>query len=149
MALCAMSLAQRLHDNNLRQGVRLSAATQRCRMSQPRTAPLDWSEVVPAAQWAVFQPVLEAVNAGGPAFALGGGLAFSAYSGRKRNTKDMDLFVRPAARQRMMGILTRLDFKDLYEQLPYDRNWIYRGYKDGGIVDIIWQMANYRTAVDD
>lgn len=118
-------------------------------MSVPRTAPLDWSEVIPEAQWTLFRPVLEAANGGGPAFALGGGLAFSAYAGRKRNTKDMDLFVRPAERQHMIGMLTYLGFEDYYELMPYDRKWIYRGTKEGHIVDIIWQMANYRTAVDD
>jgi hypothetical protein len=117
-------------------------------MSLAQIAPLDWSEVVPDEQWAVFRPVLEAATAEGPRFAIGGGLAFSAYAGRKRNTKDIDLFVRPAQRQRMIGLLTRLGFEDYYEHEAYDRRWIYRGIQDGGIVDVIWQMANYRTQVE-
>ena len=49
----------------------------------------------------------------------------------------------------MISMLRYLGFGDYHELLPYDRNWIYRGYKDGGIVDVIWQMANYRTACGD
>jgi hypothetical protein len=118
-------------------------------MSVPQIVPLNWSEIVPAEQWDVFRTVLEAANDGGPDYAVGEGLAFSAYTGRIRNTKDIDLFVCPAQRQDLIAILARLGFEDYYARLSYDRKWIYRGYKDGGIVDVIWQMANYRTEVDD
>jgi hypothetical protein len=117
-------------------------------MSVLQTAPLNWSEVVPTEQWDVFRPVLEAVNNGGPDYAVGGGLAFSAYTGRIRNTKDIDLFVCPAQHHDLIAILTRLGFEDYYDRLGYDRKWIYRGYKDGGIMDVIWQMANYRSEVE-
>ena len=37
----------------------------------------------------------------------------------------------------------------LYEKLPYDRHWIYRGYKGESIVDVMWGMPNRRAVVDD
>jgi hypothetical protein len=117
--------------------------------SEPRVRLADLTAIVPLEQWRLYQPAIEAALAEGPSFAVAGGLAFSAYSGRIRNTKDIDLCVRPDDRQRMIDHLTQAGFKDYYDQENYDRQWIYRGWKDGGIVDVIWQMANYRTEVDD
>lgn len=110
---------------------------------------LDWSDRLPEAEWSVYRPVLERAQAAGIPFAVGGGLAFSAYARRWRDTKDMDLYVRPADRDAMVALLGELGFTDYFEVHDYDRRWIYRSHRDGRIVDVIWQMANYRTEVDD
>jgi hypothetical protein len=112
-------------------------------------ATLDLKEIVSAREWSLFRPVLIAAIAEGIPFALGGGLAWSAYTGRKRSTKDMDLFVLPGDRQHLIALLDRAGFVDYYDQLSYDRKWIYRGWQDGAILDVIWQMANYRALVDN
>ncbi len=117
--------------------------------SEPRVRLADLTAIVPLKQWRLYRPALEAALAEGPDFAVAGGLAFSAYSGRKRNTKDIDVCVRPSDRQSMIDHLTQAGFEDYYEREKYDRKWIFRGWKDGTIVDVIWQMANYRTQVDD
>src|SRR5581483_8220464 len=31
----------------------------------------------------------------------------------------------------------------------YDRNWIYRSYKEDCIIDVMWAMANQRAQVDE
>ena len=49
----------------------------------------------------------------------------------------------------MIGLVTELGLGDYYEVAPYDRNWIYRSYKDDTIVDIMWAMANQRAQVDE
>jgi hypothetical protein len=103
----------------------------------------------PEHEWALYQPLLRAALADGPRFAIGGGLAYSLYARRWRNTKDIDLFVLPKNRAAMIGVFTLAGFSDYYDQHPYDREWIYRGYRDGVIVDVIWQMANYRTPVGE
>jgi hypothetical protein len=109
---------------------------------------LDWGERVPAQEWALYRAVMEGMRAAGLPFAVGGGFAFSAYSGRWRYTKDLDLYLLPADRDAAAAVLTGLGFTDYFTRLPYDRDWIYRGYQDGVIADLIWAMANYRTWVD-
>ncbi len=71
------------------------------------------------------------------------------YAGLWRNTKDMDFYVRPRDRERMMQLLLDADLRDYYEKLAYDRNWIFRTYKADTIVDLMWGMANQRAWVDD
>jgi hypothetical protein len=41
-----------------------------------------------------------------------------------------------------------MGLQDYYDELPYDRGWIYRATTDDTIVDIIWGMANRRATVD-
>jgi predicted nucleotidyltransferase len=109
----------------------------------------NWSELVPDHEWKLYSIVLNRALEQGIRFALGGGLAFSYYSRRLRNTKDIDLFILPEDREKMIDIVTESGFEDYYEKEPYDRKWIYRGYRENVICDLIWQMANYRTDVDE
>lgn len=81
-------------------------------------------------------------------FLIGGGFARAAFTGHWRDTKDIDLYVRPEDRERARRALTQAGFKDYYEKLAYDRRWIYRSYKQDVIVDVIWAMANQRAQVD-
>jgi hypothetical protein len=107
-----------------------------------------WARQMPEEEWAVYRPVLEQCRASDLPVALGGGLAFSYYSGMWRNTKDMDLYMLPSDVQRGMAILTACGFEDYHSRVGYDRSWIYRGYRDGVIVDLISSMANHRAEVD-
>ncbi len=72
-----------------------------------------------------------------------------AYAGQWRNTKDIDLYILPAERDRMIQVVTDLGLGDYYEKQSYDRKWIYRSYKEDTIVDLIWAMANQRAVVDE
>jgi hypothetical protein len=110
---------------------------------------IDWTELIPEAEWKLYRPVLQQAQERGLQFAVGGGMAFSGLSGRLRNTKDLDLFVPPAQRELAADIVRSCGYTDYYALEPYDRGWIYRGYKAPVILDIIWQMANYRAAVDE
>jgi hypothetical protein len=107
------------------------------------------SELVPPHDWELCRPVIRDAEDEGILCAIGGGLAFSFYSGRRRNTKDVDLLVRPANKDRVIAILGTHGFEDFYPQEAYDRSWIYRGFRDGVIVDIIWTLPNHRFDVDD
>src|SRR5205823_83304 len=111
--------------------------------------PVNWEQLISEHDWSLYRAVLEAAHAQGLRFAVGGGLAFSAYAGRCRHTKDMDLYILAADRKAMTEVLTEAGFADYYAQLAYDRKWIHRSFRDGVIVDLIWQMANYRTQVDE
>lgn len=118
-------------------------------MTASRLALSKLSEIVGPREWSFFRPVVVATLHTGLPFALGGGLAWSAYTGRKRATKDMDFFVLPSQKQQMIDRLSEAGFADYYTQQSYDREWIYRGFQDDVILDVIWQMANYRTQVEE
>jgi hypothetical protein len=100
-------------------------------------------------QWPVYERVIADCYAAGLRFAIGGGLAIGVYTGVWRDTKDIDFYVLPQDRAALQEILTRNGLVDYYDQLPYDRAWIYRSIQDKVIVDVIWAMANHSCNVDE
>jgi hypothetical protein len=130
---------------------------------EPRTAVLDataetpaigdecpvWTTLMTAEEWDVYQAAIQAVRSAGVRFLIGGAFGLAAYTGRWRNTKDIDLFVLPQDRERAVETLLGLGFKDYYETLAYDRGWIYRATRSDVIVDVIWGTPNRRTEVDE
>ncbi len=82
-------------------------------------------------------------------FMLGGGFALATFTGRWRDTKDIDFYIHPNDREAAIAAMTRAGFGDFYARLPYDRNWIYRSIRSDCIVDLIWSMANQRAQVDE
>jgi hypothetical protein len=107
-----------------------------------------WADVIPPDQWTIYKDAVQAARRANIGFLLGGGFGLAAYTGRWRNTKDMDVYVLPGERERIITVLTEAGFADYYETLPYDRGWIYRSIREGIIVDVIWSMANRRAEVD-
>ena len=107
-----------------------------------------WAEQIPDEEWAIYEHAIGAIREVGRPFMLGGAFSLAAYTGRWRNTKDIDFYVLPDDRQPLIDALTQAGFVDYYDQLPYVRHWIYRAWKDDCIVDIIWAMANQRAQVD-
>ena len=63
-----------------------------------REAP--WGQLIADEQWQVLQAGTEALEAAGVQFLLAGALALATYTGRWRNTKDIDVMVRAADRAR-------------------------------------------------
>jgi hypothetical protein len=111
--------------------------------------PADWASKTQDPAWVTYESVFDAAIAANVPFALGGAFGLATYIGTWRNTKDLDLFVLPRNRRRLIAVLDRIGFTDYYDQLPYDRRWIYRSTRDGVIVDVIWAMANQRAQVDE
>jgi hypothetical protein len=107
-----------------------------------------WANAISASEWKTYRSAIRALRNEGIEFLLGGGFARAAFTGHWRDTKDVDLYVRPEDRGRAECALTKAGFADYYDKLPYDRAWIYRSYKRNVIVDIIWAMANQRAKVD-
>ncbi|MCW5980272.1 MAG: nucleotidyltransferase family protein [Bryobacteraceae bacterium] len=103
---------------------------------------------LPPDQLEVYEAVLRESKRRGLRFAVGGAFALATYTGAARNTKDLDLYITPDQKAPAIRLLKDLGLHDYYDQLPYDRRWIYRSHAGGNIVDIIWAMANQRTAVD-
>jgi hypothetical protein len=108
----------------------------------------EWSKQIPDDQWVIYQRVLQAVRENGINFALGGAFAVATYTGTWRNTKDMDIYIQPQDREKLIEIVTNRGLQDYAVVLPYDRNWIYRSYQGEYIVDIIWAMPNANNMVD-
>jgi hypothetical protein len=106
------------------------------------------TDAMDAEQTAVIRSVLSAANELEVPYVLGGGHAVNRHGGPWRNTKDLDLFVPPDARDRVIDCLAGLGFTDYYSVWPYDREWIYRAQKGNKIVDVIWQSANKTGFVD-
>jgi hypothetical protein len=108
-----------------------------------------WPERFPEEQWRIYKQVIAEARKRELRFAVGGGLAAMTYAGQWRNTKDIDLYVLPQDRDKMVRLVNELGLGDYYEVEQYDRKWIYRSYKGDTIVDIMWAMANQRVQVDE
>lgn len=108
-----------------------------------------WECTIPDEQWQVYQEAIQATRGKGVQFLLGGAFGLAAYTGRCRNTKDLDFFVLAREKDQAVKALTEAGFEDYFSTLEYDRGWIYRGTRDGVIVDVIWQTPNRRTEVDE
>ena len=109
----------------------------------------EWADAISPEHWATYRGAIEALRAADIRFLLGGGFALATYIGRWRNTKDIDFYIMHEDRDKTVDALAKAGFKDLFDQLPYDRKWIYRSTRDGLIVDIIWAMANQRAETDE
>ena len=108
-----------------------------------------WTEQIPDNEWAIYETAIHAMRTIDCPFMLGGAFGLAAYTGRWRNTKDLDFYILPKHRESVIETLTRAGFADYYDKLPYVRHWIYRSCKGDSIVDIIWAMANQRAQVDE
>ena len=104
---------------------------------------------MPDDQWDVFITGVNAIERAGVPYLLHGALALATYTGHWRNTKDVDVIVREADHERAMAALTGAGFADYFERLNYDRNWIFRGFKEDVLFDIIWKLPNGRVPIDD
>jgi hypothetical protein len=118
----------------------------RAKHAAPHTA---WAKEIPDNEWTIYERAISAFQPLQRPFMLAGAFSLATYTGRWRNTKDLDFYVLPQDRQLFIDALTQAGFTDYYEKLPYVRHWIYRAWKDDCIVDIIWAMANQRAQVDE
>jgi len=114
-------------------------------------SPIDaeWGGLFPEEQWGVFTSGTEALEAEGVSFLLAGALALAAYTGHWRNTKDVDVIVSASDRERAVEALRRAGFEDYFEREGYDRSWIFRGWKNGVLFDVIWALPNHRVGIDE
>jgi hypothetical protein len=108
-----------------------------------------WAELIPQDQWDILLLGCEVAREVKVPLLAGGALAMAAYTSRWRNTKDLDFFVRPGDQVRLIDALKKRGFEDYFPQQEYDRSWIFRGFRDGVILDIIWTLPNHRVDVDE
>lgn len=115
----------------------------------PRQIEARWAELIPDDQWAVFLAGRDAAQQADVPFLLGGAMALATYTGRWRNTKDIDFVVRDGDQQKLIPGLLDAGFEDYFPHENYDRSWIFRGLRDGVLLDIIWGLPNHRVEVDE
>jgi hypothetical protein len=109
---------------------------------------IEWESLIAREHWQTYRCVLDHAVREDVPYALGGGLSVGIYTGKARYTKDLDIYILPEDRDRVIDMTIRCGLGDYYETKPYDRSWIYRAHTGEIIVDSIWAMANRRTQVD-
>ena len=96
-----------------------------------------------------FSRALRALNGAGVRVMQAGAFGLYHHTGLWRGTKDMDLVILPGDRETAIRALMDAGFEDMYDQEPYDREWIFRAIHGKVIVDSIWQLANKEDQVDE
>lgn len=107
-----------------------------------------WSSLIPDDQWDVFATGTGALADAGVTYLLAGALALATSTGHWRNTKDVDVIVHEADGPKAIQALRHAGFDDYYERQAYDRTWIFRGFKNGVLFDVIWALPNHRVQID-
>ncbi|MDI3341862.1 MAG: nucleotidyltransferase family protein [Sphaerobacter sp.] len=100
---------------------------------------------VPAAEEATYVRALCALRDAGVPHLVGGALALHHYTGIWRNTKDLDLFLRPADRDAALAALAAAGFR--VEVLA--PHWLAKGYAGEMFVDLISGFGNWLRPVDE
>jgi hypothetical protein len=107
----------------------------------PQASPVD-----PDAETQRFYvDALKALNDARVPFLVGGGYAMAHYTGIKRNTKDLDIFIRPADRDRTLTTLTAAGFRTEFFY-PF---WISKALHKEAFIDILHSSGNGICVVDD
>jgi Nucleotidyl transferase of unknown function (DUF2204) len=89
--------------------------------------------------------VMEALDAGGIGFLVGGAWAFEAHTGIGGRTKDLDLFLRPGDVEAAMALLEDEGHRtELTSPV-----WIGKAYDGSELVDLIFSSGNGLCTVDD
>lgn len=93
----------------------------------------------------VYRDALDAMEKHEIPFLLGGALALNAHTGIWRDTKDLDMFIRPEDAQRALDALEREGFST---EVVYE-SWLGKAWRGDVFVDLIWRNANGLLPVRD
>lgn len=92
-----------------------------------------------------YVAAMRALDEAGVAYLVGGGYAMAHYTGIARETKDLDLFVRPADRDRTLEVLSGAGYRTEYFY-PF---WISKALCGEAFIDILYNSGNGLCPVDD
>ena len=92
-----------------------------------------------------YKEAIDALERGGVPYAIGGGIAVAAY-GRKRATKDIDLYIKTKDRMPAMEALKAAGF-DTNPML--DVHWLCKAYKNGVPIDFILENIGNIVTTDE
>jgi hypothetical protein len=88
---------------------------------------------------------IQVLQRAGVPFLVGGAYAFAHYTGLYRDTKDLDLFLRPGDVERALGVLA----EDGWRTEHHPEGWLAKGYKGEYFVDLIYSSGNGVAVVDE
>ena len=95
--------------------------------------------------FAFYCHAMDTLDAAGVPFLVGGAFALQRYTGIGRDTKDFDIFVRPADAQAALDALSAAGYAT---ELTYP-HWLGKAWNDDDFVDIIFSSGNGVATVDD
>jgi hypothetical protein len=78
-------------------------------------------------------------------YVVGGGYAMAHYTGIARNTKDLDIFVKPSDSRRVLDVMERCGYRTEYFY-PF---WIAKALSGDSFIDILYNSGNGLCPVDD
>lgn len=92
-----------------------------------------------------YRRVLDALNASGLPYLVGGAYAFQYYTGILRHTKDLDLFVKKEDYEQIAQTLEKAGY---HSELTYP-HWLAKIYAEDDFIDLIFSSGNGVADVDD
>jgi len=96
-------------------------------------------------QAGVYSEAIKILNESRIPYVLSGAFALHAYTGLWRNTKDLDVFIRPGNLDAALAALAKAG----YETEILEAHWLSKARKEPYFVDLIFGMANGRVEFDD
>jgi hypothetical protein len=112
------------------------AAADVARESNPEFAP---------EQARIFALGLNALNGAGVPYMVGGAFAKHAYTGIWRDTKDLDLFLKPDDLKRALDVLAAAGF-DTEIEFPH---WLAKTWHRPYVIDLIFGTGHGQLQIDD
>jgi len=97
----------------------------------------------PAADF--YIDALKKLQETGIPFLVGGAFAFSHYSHVPRDTKDVDIFVKPDDCPRVLEAFAKFGYQT---EMPFP-HWLGKIYDDNHFIDVIFSSGNGLARVDD
>lgn len=94
---------------------------------------------------AFYKDIVSALNESGITYLLGGAYAFGVYTGIQRDTKDLDVFVRPEDCSRVLSFFSARGYKTEL----YFSHWIGKVYCGKYFIDVIFNSGNGLSPVDE
>jgi hypothetical protein len=135
----------------------MTAAAPSVRHARRRVAAADAGERTPMTAGAVagaepdpttrrfYQDALRTLQEARVPVLVGGAYAFERYTGIARHTKDLDVFVRLADRDRALATLERAGYRTEHTH-PH---WLAKAFAPEAFIDVIWGAGNGIAEVDD
>jgi hypothetical protein len=94
---------------------------------------------------AFYIEALKKLDETGIPFLVGGAVAFSYYAHVPKDTKDIDVFVRPADCPRVLDAFREAGYQ---AEIPYP-HWLGKIWRDDHFMDVIFNSGNGVARVDD